>query len=57
MPDQPTSNGDDGGPDEERDQKPVDRHSRQTGGDAPAAGSLAEREQVAEDDDELFGDG
>lgn len=29
--------------------------SRQSGGDAPAAGSLAEREAVASDDDELFG--
>lgn len=57
MPEQPTSDGHDDGPDEPRDQEPVDRESRQTGGDAPAAGSVAEREEVAADDDELFGDG
>ena len=39
------------------DQEDVERTSRQTGGDAPAAGSIEEREAVAEDNDETFGDG
>lgn len=32
------------------------RASRETGGDAPAAGSIEEREAVAEDRDEQFDD-
>lgn len=32
------------------------RSSRDTGGDAPAAAPIEEREAVAEDDDALFGD-
>lgn len=35
-------------------QEAATRQSRQTGGDAPAAGSVEERESVAIDDDELF---
>lgn len=32
------------------------RRSRDTGGDAPAAGSIDEREEVAEDRDDEFDD-
>jgi hypothetical protein len=35
-------------------QEEVARESRQTGGDAPAAGSIEEREAVARDEDEPF---
>lgn len=44
-----------GYPDEEQESEA--REGRESGGDAPAAGSVAEREAVASDDDELFGDG
>ncbi len=53
-------------PDEERDyqgeleldQEELARRSRDTGGDAPAAASIEEREAVArDDDDELLGGG
>lgn len=40
-------------PDEDQDE--AAQSSRQTGGDAPAAASLEEREAVAEDRDHLFG--
>lgn len=40
----------------ESQQDDVARRSRQTGGDAPAAGSIEEREAVAADRDELFED-
>lgn len=50
-------------PDEEQDvstpetsQDELNRTSRATGGDAPAAGSIEEREGVARDDSELFED-
>jgi primase-polymerase (primpol)-like protein len=39
-------------------QEELNRESRATGGDAPAAGSIEEREAVAADEDHLFdGDG
>ncbi len=48
----------------DRDEKPADeysasqeeiaRHSHDTGGDAPAAGSIAEREAIARGDRPLF---
>ena len=45
-------------PDEQsKSQEELDRTSRATGGDAPAAGSIEEREAVAEDEDELFDGG
>lgn len=40
----------------EASQDELNRRSRATGGDAPAAGSIDEREAVATDDDELFED-
>lgn len=46
--------------DNDRDERPEDQRpdeaeqSRETGGDAPAAGSIAERESVAADEDDLF---
>lgn len=40
----------------ERSQEELNRESRSTGGDAPAAGSIAEREAIAADDDHLFDD-
>lgn len=47
--------GDDGeGEGQSRDQDPVAQESRETGGDAPAAGSVEERESVAADEDDLF---
>lgn len=36
------------------EQEQAERETRQTGGDAPAAGSIDEREAVAEDSDDLF---
>jgi hypothetical protein len=47
----------DGKADQDHDQDRVERKSRQTGGDAPAAGSLEEREAVARDEDDEFDDG
>lgn len=41
---------------EKSDQDQAERKSRQTGGDAPAAGSLEEREAVATDEDDEFED-
>lgn len=41
------------GDDEQQDHA---RGSRDTGGDAPAAASIEEREAVAADDDDLMGD-
>lgn len=38
------------------EQDEVARRSRDTGGDAPAAASMEEREAVAEDTDDLFGE-
>lgn len=38
------------------DQEREARESRETGGDAPAAGSIEEREAVAEDRDDEFDD-
>lgn len=43
-----------GDPPDEQEQDDVAEGSRQTGGDAPAAGTVEEREDVATDDDELF---
>jgi hypothetical protein len=43
-----------GQPDGDTDQDDAARRSRKTGGDAPAAASLEEREAVAEDRDPLF---
>lgn len=40
----------------EPSQEELNRTSRATGGDAPAAGSIEEREAVARDEDELFTD-
>ena len=40
--------------DDTTEQEDVERESRQTGGDAPAAGSIEEREAVAEDTDDAF---
>lgn len=40
---------------ERDDQSRETRASRSTGGDAPAAASIEEREAVAEDTDELMG--
>jgi hypothetical protein len=37
-------------------QREVAEHTRQAGGDAPSAGSLDEREAVAQDEDDLFDD-
>lgn len=53
----PTSDEPEGGADEDEDD-PANgvRGSRSTGGDAPAAGSIAEREAVAANDDNLFSD-
>lgn len=45
---------DDAGEDE--DQRDVARSSRDTGGDAPAAASIEEREAVATDSDDLMED-
>ncbi len=39
---------------QQRSQEELNRTTRATGGDAPAAGSIAEREAVAQDEDELF---
>ena len=39
---------------QQRPQEELNRETRDTGGDAPAAGSIEEREAVARDDDELF---
>lgn len=39
----------------ELDQEELARRSRDTGGDAPAAASIEEREAVARDNDEFFG--
>lgn len=39
---------------EREDQREVARSSRQTGGDAPAAASIDEREAVAADRDDLM---
>lgn len=39
---------------QQEDQDRLNRQSRSTGGDAEAAGSIAEREAVARDDDDLF---
>ena len=47
---------DDGARDQDDDQQEHGRESRDTGGDAPAAASLEEREAVATDSDELMGD-
>lgn len=52
--DQSTGNGATSGRSE---QEQAERETRQTGGDAPAAGSIDEREAVADDTDELFTDG
>jgi hypothetical protein len=41
---------------QERSQEELNRTSRATGGDAPAAASVDEREAVAADEDELFDD-
>lgn len=41
-------------PEQEKSQEELNRESRATGGDAPAAGSIEEREAVARDEDELF---
>ncbi len=43
--------------DAEREQEELARRSRDTGGDAPAAASIEEREAVARDEDDLFGKG
>lgn len=43
--------------DRELDQEELARRSRDTGGDAPAAASIEEREAVARDNDEFFGKG
>ncbi len=43
-------------PEHDPEQDDVAEETRQTGGDAPAAGTVEERDAVAEDDDELFGD-
>lgn len=39
---------------QQRSQEELNRTSRATGGDAPAAASIEEREAVADDEDELF---
>jgi hypothetical protein len=41
---------------EDEDQQEVARSSRETGGDAPAAASIEEREAVATDTDDLVDD-
>lgn len=46
--------GDGREPEPDRDQEDEARQDRSTGGDAPAAASLEEREDVARDDDHLF---
>ena len=40
--------------DDTPEQDEAERTSRQTGGDAPAAGSIEEREALAKDEDEQF---
>jgi hypothetical protein len=45
-----------GDPGHEQDQEDVAEETRQTGGDAPSAGTVEEREAVAEDEDHLFDD-
>ena len=39
---------------QQRSQEELNRTSRDTGGDAPAAASIEEREAVARDEDDLF---
>lgn len=39
---------------QQRSQEELNRTTRDTGGDAPAAASIEEREAVAQDEDELF---
>jgi hypothetical protein len=43
-------------PEPHDDQREEAEDSRDTGGDAPAAATIDEREAVAEDEDELFED-
>ncbi|MFP4311583.1 MAG: hypothetical protein ACLFS9_06315 [Nitriliruptoraceae bacterium] len=52
-------NGEDREPapeEQRRSQEELNRTGRETGGDAPAAASVEEREAVAKDEDELFGE-
>lgn len=41
---------------QQRSQEELNRTTRDTGGDAPAAASIEEREAVAQDENELFED-
>lgn len=42
---------------QQHSQEELNRTSRDTGGDAPAAASIEEREAVARDEDDLFEEG
>lgn len=52
----PSSGGPGHREDAEEEQEKEARRSRATGGDAPAAASIEEREAVAQDRDDLFTD-
>lgn len=50
-----SEHGDDSADEHLEDQGEIAEDSRTSGGDASAAGTMREREDVAADDDELFG--